>query len=140
MNKIILEEYIDACELMKETEAEICKLNQKKKMVPQTGIEGTSSEVPYMEQLFRSRGTMFTQKDNSHLQYEEKTLMEQKAKAQEVKRQVEDWMLTIPIRMQRIIRYRYLEGLTWEQVAVRMGRRATENSMKKEFERFLKNF
>ena len=49
-------------------------------------------------------------------------------------------MLTIPSRMQRIIRYRYLEGLAWKQVAARMGRKATENSVKKEFERFMKNF
>ena len=38
--------------------------------------------------------------------------------------------------MQRIIRYRYLEGLTWEQVAMRMGRRATADSVRKELERF----
>jgi DNA-directed RNA polymerase specialized sigma24 family protein len=55
-----------------------------------------------------------------------------------VKLQVEEWMLTIPSRMQRIIRYRYLEGMTWEKVAVRIGRRATGESVRKEFENFLK--
>lgn len=41
------------------------------------------------------------------------------------------WINTIPVRMQRIIRYRIFEGMTWEQVAIRMGRGATEISMKK---------
>ena len=65
--------------------------------------------------------------------------MQRMARAEEVKRQVDEWLLTVPIRMQRIIRYRYLEKLTWGQVAVRMGGRATENSVKKEFERYMKN-
>lgn len=47
-------------------------------------------------------------------------------------------MLTIPIRMQRIIRYKIFEELTWEQTAVKIGRKATENGLKKEFERFMK--
>ena len=46
-------------------------------------------------------------------------------------------MLTIPARMQRIVRYRYLEGLSWEQVAARMGRGATADGVRKELERFL---
>jgi len=138
LDKTILQEYIDACELVKDIEAEIQKLNRKKKTVIQTNVKGSMHEFPYVEQHFKVQGTTFTVKDDSRLRYEEKLLEQQKAKAEQVKLQVEEWMLTIPSRMQRIIRYRYLEGMTWEKVAVRIGRRATGESVRKEFENFLK--
>ena len=138
MDKTILQDYIDACELVKETEAEIRKLNRKKRTVVQTNVKGSSPDFPYIEQHFRIQGTTFTVKDDSHLRYEEKALAQRKARAEEVKHQVDEWLLTVPIRMQRIIRYRYLEGMTWEQVAARMGRRATADSVRMELNNFLK--
>ena len=41
------------------------------------------------------------------------------------------------MRMQRIIRYRIFDELPWNDVAVRMGRRATAESVKKEYQRFM---
>lgn len=140
VDKNILQEYIDACELVKETEKEIRKLNQKKKTIIQTNVKGSMHEFPYAEQHFKIQGTTFTVKDDSSLRYEEMLLVQRKSKAEQVKLQVEEWMLTIPSRMQRIVKYRYLEGMSWGQVAARMGRKATENSVKKEFERFIKSF
>ena len=46
-------------------------------------------------------------------------------------------MLTIPQRMQRIIRYKIFEELSWSEVAIRMGRKATADSVKKEYQRFM---
>ena len=39
-------------------------------------------------------------------------------------------------RMQRIIKYKIFEDMTWQQVADRMGRKVTEESVRKEFKRF----
>ncbi len=136
MDKAILQEYMDACELVKETEREIQKLNRKKKTVVQTNVTGSMHEFPYVRQHFKVQGTTFTVKDDSHLRYEEKMLEQRKARAEQVKLQVEEWMLTVPSRMQRIIKYRYLEGLSWQQVAVKMGRKATGDSVRMELERF----
>lgn len=138
MDKAILQEYIDACELVKETEKEIQKLNRKKKTIIQTNVTGSMHEFPYVKQHFKIQGTTFAVKDDSHLRHKEKILEQQKAKAGQVKRQVEEWMLTAPVRMQRIIRYRYLEEMSWDQVAEKMGRRATGEGVRKELERFLK--
>lgn len=139
MDKTILQDYIDACELLKETEKEINRLNQKKKTVIQDSVKGSSHEYPYIEQHFKVQGTAFTVKDDSRLCHEEKLLEQRKAKAESVKCQVDEWLLTVPIRMQRIIRYKFFEGSTWEQVAARMGRRATGESVRKEFENFFRN-
>lgn len=137
MDKAILQEYIDACELVKETEKEIQKLNRKKKTIIQTNVKGSMHEFPYVEQHFKVQGTTFTVKDDSSLRYEEKLLEQQKARAEQIKLQVEEWMLTIPSRMQRIVKYRYLEGFSWGQVAINIGRKASADSVRKEFERFL---
>ena len=58
--------------------------------------------------------------------------------AEKIKRQVEAWLNTVSPRMQRIIRYRIFEELTWAQVAVRMGRKATADSVRMEFTNFMK--
>ena len=140
MDKSILQEYIDACKLVEETEQEIKRLNQKKKTIVQTNVKGSNPKFPYQEQHFRIQGTTFTVKDDSRIRYEESVLKDRKANAEQIKLKVEKWMLSIPVRMQRIVKYRYLEGLPWKQVAIRMGRKATENGIKKEFERFMKNY
>ena len=46
-------------------------------------------------------------------------------------------MLKIPVRMQRIIKYKIFEDMTWEQTAARIGRKATGDNLRKEFDRFM---
>lgn len=138
MDKSILQEYIDACELIKETEKDICRLEQKRKTVVQTAVKGSMKEFPYTEQHFRIQGTAFTVNDDRNLRHEEKVLAQRKEDAERIRHMVEEWMQGIPPRMQRIVRYRYLEGMTWEQVAMRMGRKATADSVRKGLYRFLK--
>lgn len=136
MDKNILSQYIDACELIKETEEEIKKLNRKKKTVIQTNVSGSNPEFPYNPQHFKIQGTTFNYVDDSQLRYQKKILEERKSQAEQLKINVEEWLNTIPPRMQRIIKYKVFEELTWQQVAQRMGRKATEGSVKMEFQRF----
>ena len=136
MDKQILEQYIDACELIKETEEEIKKLNRKKKTVIQTNVSGSNPEFPYNPQHFKIQGTTFNYADDSQLRYQKKILEERKSQAEQLKINVEGWLNTIPPRMQRIIKYKVFEELTWQQVARKMGRRATEEGVRKEFNRF----
>ena len=138
MDKNILSQYIDACELIKETEEEIKKLNRKKKTVIQTNVSGSNPEFPYNPQHFKIQGTTFNYADDSQLRYQKKILEERKSQAEQLKINVEEWLNTIPPRMQRIIKYKVFEELTWQQVAEKMGRKATEESVKKEFQRFFK--
>jgi DNA-directed RNA polymerase specialized sigma24 family protein len=138
MNKNILSQYIDACELIKETEEEIKKLNRKKKTVIQTNVSGSNPEFPYNPQHFKVQGTTFSIRDDSQLRYQQKILEERRKQAEQLKIKVEGWLNTIPPRMQRIIIYKAFEELTWQQVAEKMGRKATEESVKKEFQRFFK--
>ncbi len=138
VDKKILNDYIDACENIKETEAEIRELNKRKKTIIQTNVTGSNPDFPYEKQHFKIQGMQFSYSDERALSLYKKTLEERKNNAQELKVQVEQWLNTIPNRMQRIIRYKIFEEMTWEQVAVRIGRKATADSIRMEFNNFMK--
>lgn len=136
MEKKLLSDYIDACELIKETEEDIKKLKRKKKTIIQTNVKGSNPNFPYEEKHFRIEGMKFSYADDINLRSEEKILEERKGNAERVKIQVESELNSIPVRMQRIIKAKYFEGLSWQQVADRLGRKATADSVRMEFERF----
>lgn len=138
MDKQILMDYIDACELAKETEEDIKKLKRKKTQTVQGSVKGSNPEFPYQEQHFHISGTEFDYQDDRELRQYERILKERKASAEEIKTQVEEWMNTIPLRIQRIIKYKIFEGLSWEQTAARMGRKTTGEGIRKELDRFFK--
>ena len=138
MDKNILNDYIDACALVQETERDIRALKKKRKTIIQTNVSGSNPDFPYQPQHFKIEGTKFTYADDSALRWDEGLLERRKANAEKIKLNVEEWMLTIPARMQRIIRWKFLEELTWEEVAVKMGRKATGDSVRMEFTNFMK--
>ncbi len=137
LDKNILADYMDAMELIKETEEDIQKLKKRRKTVIQTNVKGSNPNFPYQEQHFQITGITFTYQDDKNLRLEEKLLEQRKENAEKIKQQVEEWLLTVPIRMQRIIKYKIFEKQTWEQTAAKIGRKATGESVKKEFQRFM---
>ena len=140
MDKQILEQYIDACELIKDTKEEIRKLRKRRSQIQQDSVKGSSHEFPYTLQTYHLEGLGYAAvKDPDELDRMEKLLEERIRNAEKIKRQVEAWLNTVSPRMQRIIRYRIFEELTWVQVAVKMGRKATEEGIRKEFIRFMEN-
>lgn len=58
-------------------------------------------------------------------------LLEMQNKTEEFIQGIED------PRIRRIFRYRYLDNMNWQQVAVNMGRRATADGCRKTHDRFL---
>lgn len=136
MNKNILNDYIDACELIKETEEDIRKLRRRESVYDK--VKGSNPEFPYQPQSFSLTGIVEVPIKEDDLEKEEKLLLQRKMRAQQIKVQVERWMNEMPLRMQRIIRYKYFEKLSWEEVADRIGRKTTGDSLRMEFERFMK--
>lgn len=140
MDKEILKQYIDACEQVKEAKADILRLKKNRKKIVQDRVSGSAHEFPYTAKSFHIEGLAYpTIKDPDELDRREAILQERLQKAEEIKRQVEAWMLTIPQRMQRIIRYRVFEELSWNEVAIRMGRKATADSVRMEYTNFMKS-
>lgn len=107
-------------------------------MILQDSVKGSMHEFPYAAQSYHIEGLAYaTVQTPSLLDDEEKLLEERRAAAAEIKVRVEAWLNTIPQRMQRIIRMKIFEEMTWAQVAVRMGRKATADGVKMEFRRFM---
>jgi len=138
MDKSILNDYIDACENIKDIEKHIQKLMKRKKTIIQTNVSGSNPNFPYEKKHFKVQGIQFSYVDEDRLKAEEKILEERKEKAEKLKLEVEKWLNTIPNRKQRIIRYRIFDGMTWEQVARKIGRKATGDSVRMEYNNFMK--
>ena len=75
MNKQILEDYIDVCEFIRESEARIRRLESKKRVVMDK-VHGSNPDFPYEERSFSLVGTDETPKDAYELSMEKKLLEE----------------------------------------------------------------
>ena len=138
MDKRILNDYIDACAQVKKTKEALLKLRKAKKRREQYAVKGSSHEFPYTAQTFHIEGIAYPLvQDPGEEDHLEEILRERLRNAERIKHDVEAWLNTIPMRMQRIIKYKIFEDLTWAEVAKRMGRKATELSVKKEYQRFM---
>lgn len=135
MDKNLLSDYIDICELIGETEAEIQCL--KKQEMVHDKVSGSNPEFPYQPMSFHVSGVIEADLDEQKLKKELELLKERKLQAEKMKAKIDRWMKTIPARMQRIVRMKYFERKTWDEVAVKLGKTATADSTRMEFERFL---
>ena len=137
MDKLVLSDYIDACAFLKETEAEIKKLEGKRRVV-QDKVKGSNPEWPFEERSFNLGGVVDTDADSDRLRHERRLREIQREAAEDLKLRVEEWMMNIPFRMQRIIKYKYFNGLSWDEVATLMGRKCTGDSVRMEYNNFMK--
>ena len=138
VDKKILEQYVDACELLRETERDIERLQRKKVVTVSDRVKGSLMEFPYTATHYSVEGVAYTYTDDADLRKEAEVLQERKRKAEEMKLEVEKLLNTVPFRMQRIIKYRLFQGMSWEQTAAHLGRKATGDSVRIEFNRFMK--
>lgn len=136
MNKKLLNDYIDACELIKETELEIERLEGKQSTIAVDKVTGSMNDFPYAQTSFKIEGAVDIKRDENAIITQKLILIERKKQAEQIKQQVEKWMNKIPVRMQRIIKYHFFEGLSWGKTADKIGREATGDSVRMEFERF----
>ena len=126
--KQVLNDYVDACELVRETEDDIAELEQKQSVVTSDKVKGSMNEHPYTQQSFNIEGLAYDEKERD-------ILSKRREKANSVRLQALEVINQAPIRIQRIIRFRYEKKLTWEEVADRM-KGSTSGGLKMELKRF----
>ena len=136
-DKQILKDYVDACDLVKETEEDIRKLKAKRGRTVQDSVKGSMQDFPYAPQSFHIEGTEYTYEDDRLLQEEERLLLQRKEHAEQIRLRAQQYINFAPIRIQRIIRMHYMMKMSWNEIAGKMGGRATESSLKMELHRFL---
>ena len=135
MDKDILVEYIDACALVTETEQRIQMLKKKQEELQTDRVTGSNPDFPFEEKSFKIQGLV---SQLGEIEKKEKILQTQMESAQELKNAVEVWLPSAPLQMQRIIRLRFFEKLSWWAVADQLGKNHTGDSVRKKVERFLK--
>lgn len=139
VTKEMLEEYIDACELINETMFDIQKLNERKMTAIVGKVKGSEAHFPYIEREFNVESIECSNKEDiEKLQQKRNVLQQRIKKAEEIKTEVEERMNEFPPRIQRIIRYKFFEKYTWEQTAKIIGRNCTGDSLRMELKNYLK--
>ncbi len=142
MNKTVLEQYINLQKEIKEISARIVRLEQKLKRINEEGnvryaVKGGDGG----QQTFHIEGFPVAEEDETKylLRKNIRLLEERKARAAEQVIEVEKYISSIDdSRMRRMVTLRYIDDLPWWKVASKMGKGHTEDSCKKQMERFLK--
>lgn len=136
MNRDLLEQYTDAVKLIKETRETIKKLEKRNSVQTKDTVSGSNSEFPFQPIHFVIQGK--THDEDNKIERQKRRQQIQIEQAEKLKNDVEEWMLTIPFRMRRIIKFKIFEEMNWQQVAKHIGGKATGESVRKEFETFMK--
>lgn len=137
MDKQILKDYVDACELVKETEEDIRKLKAKRGRTVQDSVRGSMQDFPYAPQSFHIEGTEYTYEDDRQLREEERLLLQRKEHAEQIRLQAQQYINFAPVRIQRIIRMRYMKKMSWNEIAGKMGGQCSGDSVRMEFQRWM---
>ena len=115
MDKTVIYDYVDARALVKETEEDIQK--NRKASVVYDKVRGSNPEFPYQPTLDRVLGIVEKGMDDD----EEQVLQERRQNAERLKVLAEKVINTAPVRMQRIIRFKIMQDLEWNEVGRKDG-------------------
>lgn len=116
--KKLLTQYTNLQAEIKDLEKRIKKLENFK--VEHDKVVGSDSEFPYRPRSFKIEG--YNIRDIDRLNKLKEVLIERKIKCEELKLQIENFISNIPdSRTRRVFQYRYIDGLTWQQVSRRIG-------------------
>lgn len=125
-------EYVDARALVKATEDDI--QNNRRTTAVYDKVRGSNTEFPYQPQSFSIQGIVEEDLDDE----EERILQERKLNTKRLKVSVEKAINAAPVRMQRIIRFKIMQDLEWNEVAEKMGGNCTGDNVRMEFQRWMK--
>lgn len=129
-----LKEYVEACRTVRELDSGLS--GEKAPCTVSDIVKSSMAEHPYVEKRCRIEG-MPCDTPESYL-YQRHVMNIQKEEALRIMREVEQMVTQAPLRIQRIIQFKYFQNLKWEEVADRMQGRATGESVRKELDRYFK--
>ena len=143
MDKTILEQYADLIaeredlrKRIKATELQILKLADE--IVADSVTLGKHGKKPLGRKVIRGNPSPEIEKKRAALQRYKAKLEAAEVMIGEMSEEVEEFIAKIEdSRIRRIFRYRYVDQLTWLQVALRMGKHHTAESCRNAAERYL---
>lgn len=120
--------------MVKETEEDIRSL-QKKEIVHDK-LYRSNPDFSYQPVSFSVAGEKTLSLEEDALEKEKELFRQRKNKAAQIKAEVDKLMNNVPARIQRIIKYKFFERLSWKSVALRKGRTVTADRVRMELEKF----
>lgn len=143
IDKNVLEQYCSIKKEIADLERMIAESNRKikkyEKQVVSDTVTGTRADgttgpikITGIAQQYIDRENELNEKRIQKIQRFKKRLEKKTDEAEEYIQAIDD------SEIRRIARWRFLEGLEWDQVAVRMGKGYSGTSCRKKMERFLK--
>lgn len=144
MDKAILNQYIDLKaeiedleELIQKTRREIKKMESRNIQVSDS-VKGTRKDGTYGSIQITGYPYRDSERRKNLLTKREKKLKAFQERLLELVNGADDYINSLEdSRMRRMLRYKYIDGLSWIQVAHRMGKKYTADSCRKQVERFL---
>ena len=116
MTRELLEDYPHIC-------AEIQDLEREMREPVSDSVSGSGLHFPYTQHTVSIRGVP-------------PDLAALKAKKEAEKAEIEQFIQSLPnSKLRRIVKYRVIHGMNWEQVAAKMGHRVSVNSVKHDYYR-----
>ena len=117
--KKLLSQYIDLQQEIKDLEKRIERLSNFK--VEHDVVTGSNSEFPYQPRSFTIEG--YNIQDIDRLNKVKSLLVDRKNDCEDMKLEIEKFISTIPdSRTRRVFQYRYVDGLSWQAIAMRIGK------------------
>lgn len=145
MDKAVLSQYIDLKaeivdmeELIRKTRQEIIKMEGRDYQVSDS-VKGTRRDGTYGSIRITGYPYNLCERRKMLLEQREKKLDAFRDRLLELTNQADDYVNGLDdARMRRMLRYKYFDGLSWVQVAHRMGQGHTADSCRMSVSNFLK--
>lgn len=137
---VLKEELLQLCDIrneIKEIKIKIDKLELKSEQVISDSVESTTKSFPFM--LTHERIEGIDVKKKKRLEHYKNILEERYEKLLETQLKVEEFIDNIPTsRLRRIFTFRYIDQLSWDEIAAAISSKSTADSVRLEHNRFLK--
>ncbi|MGN9164946.1 hypothetical protein ACTNDY_06615 [Tissierellaceae bacterium HCP3S3_D8] len=123
--KKLLGQYADLQHEIKDIDKRIVRLENKKIKVERDSVTGSNPNFPYESRHFTIEGYSYPEADRKEerLIKLNRLLNKRKEKCEDMKLQIEEFISTIPdSRTRRVFQYRYIDNLSWQAIAIRIGK------------------
>lgn len=123
--KNLLKQYNDLIVEIRDLGIRINRLQNKKIKVERDRVAGSNPYFPYEPRAFNIEGYNYSEADarECNLIRLNNLLCIRKQKCEDMKLEIEEFISNIPdSRTRRVFQYRYIDNLSWQAIAIRIGR------------------
>ncbi|HHW03398.1 MAG TPA: hypothetical protein GXX35_11440 [Thermoanaerobacterales bacterium] len=137
-HKELLQQYTDLQAEIKDLEDRIRKLENQADKIECDSVTGSDNNFPYTLRTFHIEG--YSYKKQRRLSRLKKLLSKRKEKCEEMKLRIEEFINNIPdSKTRRVFQYRYIDGLSWQMIARRIGKHDESYPRKIIHDKYLEN-